>query len=110
MQGACCRGVLAMLPVLRRQSSSRDRDAEMPAMTFPICMTAIVGETAARHVRRFRIVCPTIGDFSLRRPVLTRHAQRVRSAVTACLIFTRVVALKGPIPTLSALKRDKVAP
>ena len=59
MQGACCKGVLAMLPVLRRQSSSRDRDAEMLAMTFLICMTAIVGETAARHVRRFRIVCPT---------------------------------------------------
>jgi len=50
--------------------------------------------------------CPT----SVSALYLTRHAQRVRSAVTACLIFTRVVALKGPIPTLSALKRDKVAP
>lgn len=106
MQSTCCR-VLAMLPVLRRRSSSRDRDAEMPAMKFPICMTA---QRSLVRPRR-----GASGGFRLyvrlqSQPVMHKGLTKTRSAVTACLIFARVVALKGPIPTVSALKRDMVAP
>ena len=53
--------------------------------------------------------CPTSVS-ALYEPVMHKGLTKTRSAVTACLIFTRVVALRGPIPTVSALKRDTVAP